>query len=199
MSDCINKLRNFLDGSDSFNGITFQGIYTMKTESFLKMFNRFLETGENTLDEYSEINWLSWGSGKSCHDGFIGFEYFDKKERKTIRTYLKGNSFWDIKTLLSADRLKEIREALVLSEAHDINSTLYKERRKIASRYISKDDVRKEVFDKNGRECAECGCSINLKIDHIVPVVKGGGNEMHNLQVLCKTCNASKGASLSEE
>jgi len=35
-----------------------------------------------------------------------------------------------------------------------------------------------------------------LEIDHIIPVSRGGGNTMDNLQTLCKPCNRGKGAHL---
>lgn len=42
--------------------------------------------------------------------------------------------------------------------------------------------------------CAHCGTSERLEVDHIVPVALGGKTERGNLQVLCRLCNASKGA-----
>jgi 5-methylcytosine-specific restriction endonuclease McrA len=33
-----------------------------------------------------------------------------------------------------------------------------------------------------------------LEIDHIRPVSRGGTNDPDNLQVLCRDCNAGKGA-----
>lgn len=43
-------------------------------------------------------------------------------------------------------------------------------------------------------ECKHCGTSENLCVDHITPVSMGGGNEIENLQCLCRSCNSKKGA-----
>lgn len=42
--------------------------------------------------------------------------------------------------------------------------------------------------------CSYCGATDELEIDHIRPVSKGGGNEIRNLQLLCRDCNREKGA-----
>lgn len=41
--------------------------------------------------------------------------------------------------------------------------------------------------------CQDCGAAEGLEIDHIVPVTKGGSNELSNLQLLCGPCNRRKG------
>ena len=43
------------------------------------------------------------------------------------------------------------------------------------------------------RRCRRCGSYRYLTVDHIVPLVKGGGNHRANLQCLCKLCNKQKG------
>ena len=56
--------------------------------------------------------------------------------------------------------------------------------------------LRHEVFVRDGYRCRECGASVEdgatLEIDHILPVAKGGTNDIDNLQTLCKECNRAK-------
>lgn len=41
--------------------------------------------------------------------------------------------------------------------------------------------------------CCRCGVTGPLTKDHIVPVYHGGGEDIENLQPLCKPCNEGKG------
>jgi 5-methylcytosine-specific restriction endonuclease McrA len=56
----------------------------------------------------------------------------------------------------------------------------------------------KEFLSLRQRQnCAICECYIEHgsgEVDHIVPLAKGGSNELENVQLLCRTCNRSKGA-----
>lgn len=45
---------------------------------------------------------------------------------------------------------------------------------------------------RDGGFCVKCGSVQQLTVDHIVPLARGGGNELDNLQILCKSCNSSK-------
>ena len=54
----------------------------------------------------------------------------------------------------------------------------------------------KALIKKTGNKCLCCeksGDAIKLTIDHIVPISKGGENNIDNIQPLCLSCNASKG------
>ena len=43
--------------------------------------------------------------------------------------------------------------------------------------------------------CQACGETARpMHIDHIIPLAKGGSNEIENLQCLCDRCNMAKGA-----
>lgn len=59
--------------------------------------------------------------------------------------------------------------------------------------------LRHKVFQRDGYRCVECGATnkeTTLEIDHIIPVSKGGTNDMSNLQTLCKACNRAKSATI---
>lgn len=56
------------------------------------------------------------------------------------------------------------------------------------------EDIRAEVFSKDGGVCICCGLNENLQVDHIIPFSKGGKTTLDNFQTLCKSCNAKKGA-----
>ena len=54
--------------------------------------------------------------------------------------------------------------------------------------------VRTEVWRRDNGRCVTCGSNVNLEFDHIIPVSKGGATTVRNLQLLCQSCNRSKGA-----
>ena len=59
---------------------------------------------------------------------------------------------------------------------------------------VSKKD-RIFIFKRDKFKCVWCGKmdrEIELQIDHIIPLIKGGSNNLNNLQTLCKDCNLEK-------
>lgn len=52
---------------------------------------------------------------------------------------------------------------------------------------------RLRIMERDGSRCKACGSDLDLCIDHIKPVSRGGTSEDDNLQVLCALCNGGKG------
>jgi 5-methylcytosine-specific restriction endonuclease McrA len=48
------------------------------------------------------------------------------------------------------------------------------------------------ALEKLNHACAKCGSTQRIEKDHIVPVSRGGANNINNLQPLCRNCNAQK-------
>ena len=59
------------------------------------------------------------------------------------------------------------------------------------------DEVKVFVWNRDGGRCVKCGSNQRLEFDHVIPVSLGGANTARNLQLLCETCNRSKGAAIA--
>ena len=59
-----------------------------------------------------------------------------------------------------------------------------------------KPEIKNQVWNRDGGRCVRCGSNQRLEFDHIVPHSKGGADTYRNLQLLCESCNRSKGASI---
>jgi hypothetical protein len=55
------------------------------------------------------------------------------------------------------------------------------------------EEVRIAVWRRDGGKCARCGSRESLEYDHIIPVSRGGSNTARNIELLCESCNRSKG------
>lgn len=64
------------------------------------------------------------------------------------------------------------------------------------------DYEKKTVYANGNGHCAICGRPISfseMTVDHKVPLSKGGGNGIENLQPACKTCNLMKNSLTMQE
>ena len=64
--------------------------------------------------------------------------------------------------------------------------------------------LRERLWRSQGGRCVYCGVRIRLsqyqsQIDHVIPVIRGGGNEEDNLQLTCPQCNGKKGDRTDDE
>ncbi|HEU0075354.1 MAG TPA: HNH endonuclease signature motif containing protein [Dehalococcoidia bacterium] len=59
------------------------------------------------------------------------------------------------------------------------------------------DEVKVFVWNRDGGRCVKCGSNQRLEFDHVIPVALGGADAARNLQLLCETCNRSKGAAIA--
>jgi 5-methylcytosine-specific restriction endonuclease McrA len=65
-----------------------------------------------------------------------------------------------------------------------------------ASRESIPENVRLFVWRRDNGKCVRCGSRERLEFDHIIPVIAGGSSTERNVQLLCESCNRSKGATV---
>lgn len=86
---------------------------------------------------------------------------------------------------------------LTIAELFDAVSAFKKDEFKKAERAAMTPGLRYDVMKRDGFKCVLCGRGVNggvqLEVDHIIPIAKGGRTEMSNLQTLCRDCNRGKG------
>ena len=74
-----------------------------------------------------------------------------------------------------------------------LKSNRNRKKRRMIPRYK---ETLEALLNKFNFECAYCQAKEKLTIDHIHPVSLGGGDEVSNLQILCRSCNSKKGAKI---
>lgn len=68
--------------------------------------------------------------------------------------------------------------------------------------------LKRAIYFKGNGVCQKCGCDLSnafrinkdrqLQYDHIVPLEKGGMNDPTNFQILCESCNQTKGCKIED-
>ncbi|KKL99439.1 hypothetical protein LCGC14_1814420 [marine sediment metagenome] len=107
----------------------------------------------------------------------------------------------DVIHLLSPGEIAILRALLVRYDPYDPKTyDTAKERKKVT------DSLRFQILARDNFTCQSCGAKpdplnndITLKVDHIIPVSRGGKTHPDNLQTLCQHCNSGKGAKIVKE
>lgn len=178
----INELEDFIKKSPV--SIVMDGCYNIGLDVLIKSFEEYIKTGYNPIKEHQSLTFIKWYAHDECYD-------ISDDELELIYRCINDKTFWSWSVFF--DKKEDLEELFFTARAIKKNSQSYRERRKKANRNNSKKTVRQQVFSRDGYQCKVCNSTSNLSIDHVIPVVKGGGNDINNLQTLCKPCNSSKG------
>lgn len=111
------------------------------------------------------------------------------------KLYLSNDQELSIDDAVALVNLEKNKRRLQIEKAHALQAMVENIDGKNKRGHISQ-DVRLEVWQRDGGRCVECSSQLKLEFDHIIPVAMGGSDTARNLQLLCEVCNRRKGASL---
>jgi hypothetical protein len=183
----ISLHRKFIEESNTFVGFNFTGQYIMPTEHYFKILEHYSITGENLLDAYSNFMHLTWEYDSEIMCNYR--EYNNKREDISSIRKLRIVDHHEIHRAI--ENLKNMLIRFQNAKQYEDNAP-----RRKANSITSKPEIRQAVYELHGNKCLCCGSQENICIDHVVPVYKGGKNEIENFQPLCKSCNSSKGTKI---
>lgn len=121
---------------------------------------------------------------------FMSHEEAMQHDKERLRTYKQENKE------LMREKYRQYSKTDNGKEINRLKSLRRRSRVNELSGTITSEDI--SFLEKlQDRKCAKCGCNNQkLEIDHIVPVALGGSLDINNIQLLCRSCNASKGTKI---
>ncbi len=137
--------------------------------------------------------------------------YFEKSYIKTL-IKKRYNDYFIVITLYLSDingdiyrkKYRSFSSSEILSliqRLNNKNGAFYKDRMiwdalcRVERGKVS-NKMRFTVYKRDGYRCKYCYKTqdyVNLEVDHIIPIAKGGKSTLDNLQTLCHKCNVEKG------
>lgn len=125
------------------------------------------------------------------HENYMEFEYFVEK---CVIELIKP-LICQVNDKIKND-VKELQKEIdIIYNELDMLRAKSKKKNKSKRRLIS-GKKRHAVFARDNYRCQICGATVDdgakLHVDHILPVSKGGTNDITNLQILCEKCNLGK-------
>jgi len=140
--------------------------------------------------EYCGLEFIKRGHyQKFCSkDCWRGMEAIRKKTRKPRATHTEEMQKWRLENPDKARALRHNYKARKMGNG---------------GTYTGKELT--ELFEKQEGKCFYCGDLIyssfdkELHVDHMVPLIKGGPNDITNIALACSKCNLSKHDKTAEE
>lgn len=118
----------------------------------------------------------------------------DRKRYQLHREILlekKRNYYWQNVHILN-EKSRQYRRSEKGKLAFQKANHKYRARKKLNHHFNYTAQQIKELYQKFNGECAYCGATKQLSVDHFIAISAGGPDCLGNLVPSCKTCNSSK-------
>lgn len=151
---------------------------------------RILEMLNYMVDEIEELSFLRWNEDKRTLEMLRGTTSLDEYE-KLLRRLLESKYADDATRDNATSELAWVdTEKTKKSKQAAKTNHIQRRRSQFSQKY---DQLMLALIHRDGFECEICGTTEDLTIDHVIPLSKGGGDELGNLRLLCRLHNSLKG------
>jgi hypothetical protein len=149
----------------------------------------------------AQIRWRQKHPGLAAKRASVWFNLHKDKAKITQKIYykinrediIKKNADWSKNNL---DKVRTYHKMWARNNPEKAKASSHRKRAaklKCQNNFTPKDVLR--ILHSQKNKCAYCKKRLTVyHIDHINPLIKGGTNEARNIQLLCQSCNCSKGA-----
>lgn len=170
--------------------------YKDRSPLWIKLHKRLLDNQEfNQLDAFAcKVLVLFWLVASETPEGWVVYD----PRRISFRMRLSTVEVDDALDRLLEGGFIEADSAAEFVAGERETAQKVRERNGFSSRYIN-DQVKREVWERDGGHCVFCSATEDIEYDHIIPVSKNGSSDTVNVQLLCRPCNRKKRASTPAE
>ena len=150
---------------------------------------RIFDVLNQALDVLDELTLVGWSTEPLWWDAYLP----RRKDTETLER--------ELETISCSEHASPDHRQRALAAINELRYTqARKDHLKRRRHYFQQ--VRQErilaLIERDGLACAECGTVEKLTVDHIIPISKGGTDDLDNLRLLCRSCNSSKGDKIDE-
>jgi hypothetical protein len=153
---------------------------------------RILDMLNYMVDEIEELSLVRWHEEKRILETLrneICLDEYEALLSKLLQSkYADQSTINNVKTGLDWVAEEKTRKAKQVAKQIHVQ----RRRSQFSQKY---DQLMLALIHRDGFECAICGTTNDLTIDHITPLSKGGDDELANLRLLCRLHNSLKGDS----
>lgn len=147
------------------------------------------------VDEIEELSYARWASDNVAINHWKGEKSLDEYEQiiRTVITSQYSDEATKQKMKKELEWVIDSRQKQAEKKVKKIHSQ--RRRSDFAKNY---DQLMLALIERDGYKCAVCGTIENLTIDHVIPLSKGGSDEIKNLRILCRAHNSKKSDKITE-
>lgn len=142
------------------------------------------------IDEIDELSLSAWAADPFAYEHWRKEKDIDEYEQ-SLYTILSGK-YTDDETKERAraeiDWVTQERQRYTEKSVKKFHSQ--RRRLQFARNY---DQLMLALIQRDGYKCTICGTIEDLTVDHLIPLSKGGSDDISNLRLLCRTHNSMKG------